>query len=289
MDIKDFLKSKKLHLSARVEFLAERTTRYLVNASVSYGVQLDPNSILFIMDDTVFGSGKDGCIIFTEGIAFKGMLQSPIYFSFDKINNIRTSEKTIIINEDIHVHKFIILEDHDIETVFGAIQEWLEIKNNVTINLKEYGHKIQSIKEHLRSLIIPLIKNMVETGTSKTGISKTEISKIQEMMTTEIYVCIEDITKLEESINQSTIKLSEALYIDNLIKLLDAFDNALNDDTDGFDHRINFVNNFNETMLKIDSYNRASGKFLNDLFRTAIAEFKSQLTRENMRRRIDNF
>jgi len=55
----------------------------LINAINSFCPNLSPSDILIIVDDTVFGSAKNGVVITNDGIYAKGQMAKPLSFAFD--------------------------------------------------------------------------------------------------------------------------------------------------------------------------------------------------------------
>ena len=128
MDITDFFAHKRFNVGKRVEVMPRTRTRYVENASQSYGVPLVPEKVLFILDDTLLGSGRDGCVIAIMGIAFKGMFQQPIYFPFDKIEKIQVIGRAVVVNQDAYMQEFSVVGEQDLQAVFLAVKEWLDYR-----------------------------------------------------------------------------------------------------------------------------------------------------------------
>lgn len=267
MDIKSFFLNKNLNLSSRVELVMGRKTKYLVNASESYGVELCPNKTVLIMDDTVFGSGKDGCVISGLGIAFKKIFERPVCFSFDKIKKISIFNKKIIINEGYYIYEFDIVDQKDINTVFSLLQEWIKIKESYVHydDMQEYGDKIEFIKRFFKSDIIPILESYLD-----------DCPEDEEKIAEGVCECIDDIKNLEELFEKNQINFKEAIYIDNMIDLLSKIDELFDGD-------------FDEKLLEKNIYDRAFGGFIKSFLKPLVNMIKTEKKRISMRNKINNF
>lgn len=72
----------------------------VINAIQSHGLQrkCKPRDILVLIDDTVFGSAKDGLVITSDFISFKGIFEDPIAFDFEDIYEVENDGPALIIN-----------------------------------------------------------------------------------------------------------------------------------------------------------------------------------------------
>jgi hypothetical protein len=273
MDLKTFLKSKKLCFSKRVEFNPRGLTRYITNASESYGIELDPEKIVFILDDTVFGSGNDGCIVAVTGIMFKSIFQRPVSFSLDKISDLEVIGRKVIINGGKFSHDFSIIEEADISVVFDSVRQWLNYRDEFNLDADEYSEKLKLVKDFLKSLIIPLAMAMIE---------KMKDESKQEEMNEHIENCIDDIKDLEHLISNGNTTFFHAQYIDDLIELLTATNAFF---TEGKE--------FNKDILKSKAYDRVFGHFLkgflNGFLTPIIEELEKKTRKSKLKAKIENF
>lgn len=256
MDIKKYFNEKNITHSDRVQFLNEKKTRYYVNASKSYGIKFSIKKILFILDDTVFGSGEYGCVIGTTGIAFNKMFQKATYVSFEKIKKISVYNKNVIINNGDYTYTFNVMNESDIEIVFNSIQEWLELRDNFKIDHMEYIEKVYTIDDYFKLIIIPEIKKAIE--------EKVENYEVTAEVTSD---AIEDIEKLKNTVNNKETTFNEANYIDNLYEIFTSFEKTFKRSSI----------DFNEELLEVKTYDRDFGKFIKPLMRNIVKEFKENL------------
>lgn len=267
MDLKEFAKSKKLTSTRRVEFNPQGETKYVANASESYGIKFNPEKIVFIIDDTVFGSGKDGCVVGETGIAFKAMMQNPVYFKFDKISGIELIGRRIILNDGAYTYDFSIAEEFGVARVFGCLREWLSYRSDRKIDLDEYAEKLEAIKGLLKSDIIPLVMGMVED----------EGQQEQEQMMEAIGSCIDDVEELENLISREELVFSQVQYIDSLIELITAM------------RKFSDTGDFDVELLQAKAYDRYFGEFLKGFLKPMVAQVKKELRTQSLMNKIDNF
>lgn len=73
----------------------------LINAIQSHGLHRKYNldDIVLLIDDTVFGSAKDGLLIVKDALSFKGIFEDPIFVNLDKISSIDLDGMSLYINQ----------------------------------------------------------------------------------------------------------------------------------------------------------------------------------------------
>ena len=141
-------------------------------------------------------------MVATTGIAFKSMLQRPVYFQFEKISNLEVIGRKVTINNGAFAYNFAIVDESDLAQVFETIQNWLSYKSNFKIDVNEYLEKIYTLKSFLREKIIPMIMEAVE---------KSELE--QEEATEKVGACIDDINEIEQLTLRKRLNYNHAQYI----------------------------------------------------------------------------
>lgn len=266
MDIKQFFQSKNINSFDRMELFPRGRTKYIVNASESYGVNIDPEKVVFIIDDTLFGSGKDGCIVTFHGIAFKPLLQKQTYFSFDNLSNIEVMGSKVIINDGEYSYDFSMIDESDVASIFECLIQWLDYQSEMDFDLNEYQEKVAFIKSIFKSEIMPLILAMVE----ESGVDEEE-------MEGGMCECIDDIKDLEAKILNNDLNSNDAIYIDNLIEIIE----AMNDMAESGD--------FDVDLLKSHPLDRDFGKFLKAFLEPIISSIVKKTRISSLARRLEDF
>ena len=256
MDISDFLAKKSFRLSKRVEYRPRTRTRYVENASQSYGVSFDPEKLLFIVDDTVLGSGRDGCIVAVAGIAFKAIFQQPRYFSFSQIKKVQVVGRTVKINGNTYAQEFNMVDSADVRAVFEAVQEWIDYRDSQTVDYVEYAKKMTFVKERFKGGIMTLVKEgMRANPDDKEGISQ---------MVEDIDECIEDIERLDALIEGESLGFNDVNYINGLFAVMSAMEVFAGDEQLRFD----------EKLLEIKTYDKSLGQFTKNMLKPFVLAAK---------------
>lgn len=264
MEIKDFFAQKRLQVGKRVECLPQVATKYVMNASQSYGVNFDPDKILFILDDTLLGSGRDGCVIAVTGIAFKAMFQQPWYIPFDKIEKIQVIGRAVVVNQNDYAQEFSVVEPQDLHTVFQAVQEWLQYRDSRKVDYAEYGQRVAYIQDGFRSRFVPMIKEVMRQRQAD-----ARIDEFMEM----VDECIQDIERLQSLVDTQSLKLDDVNYIDGLCEVIAAYAAVCDDDDDG-------EVGFDGDLLEIKRYDGALGQLIKNMLNGIIVGAQDQLDKD---------
>ena len=104
-------------------------TKKAENAIKSFKADIDINDIEILIDNTVFGSSKDGLLITNDKIYCKNDFESPKNIALKDIKQMSIKEKFVggdlLINEELFM-KFQIHSYSDLRTIFGILQEFIE-------------------------------------------------------------------------------------------------------------------------------------------------------------------
>ncbi|SDU31058.1 hypothetical protein [Geopseudomonas guangdongensis] len=97
------------------------------NAIGSFGFSVSPQEIAVLLDDTLFGSGKDGCLVCEGRIIFKEAFSDAIEYSYDEINLLQIDGSEVFINGR-KVHKFTMPDKKDLKFCFEVLNKWISLK-----------------------------------------------------------------------------------------------------------------------------------------------------------------
>lgn len=271
MDIRDFFAQKSFSFGKRVEFMPRTRTRYVENSSQSYGVGFDPQKILFILDDTMMGSGRDGCVIAVTGIAFKEMFQKPVYIPFDQIKRVQVTGRAVLVNASTHTQEFHLVDQADVHTVFAAVQEWISYRDSQTVDYADYAQKMVYVKAAFKGTVMPLIKEELrkrlddEEGTAE--------------VVEEIHACIDDIERLEGLIGKKALALTDTNYIDGLVAVLSAFGAFTDDKQLRFDHK----------LLEIKNHDQGLGQFTKNVLKVVVLAIQESMMEDKRMDRLKDY
>lgn len=224
MLIEDFFKAKKIPSSKRVQLLDRILNSTLQGASKGYNVNLDKRKIICIIDNTVFGSGADGCVIFFNGIGLREAFQAPKFIKFDDISEMSLEDKTLKIKAgNYYKYQFHMPEAHELAPVFNTLIEWLSGRaNSEPIGAKELiqARKKLSLSEENFRLIMRASMQFVDDEDDERLL--LEVASL----------CVDEMHSLQNKIDTQSITEDELTSINRVFAILEAsnevFDDPLN-------------------------------------------------------------
>jgi hypothetical protein len=96
--------------SSAVFVCPEIPTKKLQGALASYGNSVQAQDVLILVDDTLFGSAKEGLLITSEQILAKPHLGKPIAKAWSEIRNIGVTKGTVTVNEEVFINLTTVRE-----------------------------------------------------------------------------------------------------------------------------------------------------------------------------------
>lgn len=127
--LKDFFVANSFANCSKVYVGNNIPPKLVSNAIGSFGFSVSPQEISVLLDDTLFGSGKDGCLVCEERILFKEAFSDAIEYSYDEINLLQIDGSEVFINGR-KVHKFTMPEKKDLKFCFEVLNKWLALKKS---------------------------------------------------------------------------------------------------------------------------------------------------------------
>lgn len=110
--------------SDRIFFHPNIPAKKLAGATSGYATGIEPQNILILIDDTVFGSGKDGVVVTSDRLIFKQKFDSAISFRLADIRQISCDDNDITIN-DRKIGSLALAENLSTGYVFHVISSFL--------------------------------------------------------------------------------------------------------------------------------------------------------------------
>ena len=129
MSLLDFLNAKQYVGAAKIYVAPNIPKKLLSNALTSYGLTVDPAEIVILIDDTVFGSGKDGCLIGLKHLGIKEIFTDSVAYAFDEIDVIEVKGNKLFLDDE-KVISFNVPDKKDIKECFELIDEWLSTNSS---------------------------------------------------------------------------------------------------------------------------------------------------------------
>lgn len=134
LPLRDYLRTTKLpEITAdRIYILDAIPHKKLANAIASFAQQIRPNQAMALVDDTAFGSGKDGLLVSDIGIHSKQLFQEARWLEFERVHDLRVKGTTVFINN----REFVDLTmPHELPLAFliSEIETYLQTKRRNAI------------------------------------------------------------------------------------------------------------------------------------------------------------
>lgn len=136
MLLQDFYKQKKAMDSSRVHFAPNISAKKISNALHTFHQHGKSSDTVVLIDDTLMGSGKDGCLVLSDSIVFRESFSDPIEFRFSEIKKISVQGKSVYIDGE-KAFKFTMPEEHDLKFTFDTLSVWLKEYLNENVFSKE--------------------------------------------------------------------------------------------------------------------------------------------------------
>lgn len=124
MEFLDFFSQERYSGASRIYLAPNIPKKLLNNALDSYGLDVDPTDILALIDDTMLGSGKDGCLIGRSDIAFKEAFSDPIAFTVAQMKALEINGSKVLIDGK-KVSAFTLPDKADLQQFFALFGKWL--------------------------------------------------------------------------------------------------------------------------------------------------------------------
>lgn len=117
MPVESYIKENATKLSSKVHIAPDIPEKKLNGAiNTMSGGQVDPDYVLAIVDTSLFGSGKDGCIFTGDSIYIHALLRNKIRIKFEEMNEVEyVIEETVTDKDEVKEteHFYITLENGD--------------------------------------------------------------------------------------------------------------------------------------------------------------------------------
>ena len=127
MSLLAFLQAKKYSSSGRVHVAPNIPKKLLSNALAAYDLTLDPSDVVVLIDDTMFGSGKDGCLIGQQYLAIRESFSDAMVYAYDEVDALELKGKKLFLNKRQAI-AFNMPDKDDLHDCFSLLQEWLRTR-----------------------------------------------------------------------------------------------------------------------------------------------------------------
>lgn len=127
MELIDFFKEKKFAGCENIYIRPHIPAKQLSNAVGAYSVRVEPKEVVVLIDDTAFGSGKDGILICENRLVIREMFSSARAYEYDAIESINCEGRRLYINER-EAYKLSIPGKDELAVFFELMNEWISCR-----------------------------------------------------------------------------------------------------------------------------------------------------------------
>lgn len=169
MELIDFFKAKKFAGCENIYIRPHIPAKQLSNAVGAYSVRVEPKEVVVLIDDTAFGSGKDGILICENRLVIREMFSSARAYEYDAIESISCEGRRLYINER-EAYKLNIPGKDELGVFFELMNQWISLReasiqsqehratesasSNTSVGMGEFlfevGRKVISDKVYVR-------------------------------------------------------------------------------------------------------------------------------------------
>lgn len=131
MELIEYFKEKKFAGCENIYIRPHIPAKQLSNAVGAYSVRVEPKEVVVLIDDTAFGSGKDGVLICENRLLIREMFSSARAYEYDAIETISCEGRRLYINER-EAYKLNIPGKDELAAFFELMDQWLSHRSTAT-------------------------------------------------------------------------------------------------------------------------------------------------------------
>lgn len=124
MELIDFFREKKFFGCDRMSIRPHIQTKKLKNAAGSFGIDFDPEEVAVLIDDSAFGSGKEGVLVCDNRLIFREVFARPVTYKYAGIESISCVKRKVVINGN-EVAKLAVPDRDELSLFFRLLGEWI--------------------------------------------------------------------------------------------------------------------------------------------------------------------
>lgn len=125
MSLLNFLNAKGYSGAGKIHVSPNIPKKLLSNAVSAYAPHVDPGEVLVLIDDTVFGSGKDGALVTADELVVKEIFTDPVVYSFDRVHSIIGKGNKVYTGNKAILTLNTPAKD-DVQLFFTLLGRWIE-------------------------------------------------------------------------------------------------------------------------------------------------------------------
>lgn len=173
MSLQQFLKEYYQSSDKRIHLSPDIPQKILSNAAEAFKFTRANSEVVAVIDNTTFGSGKDGIVFLSDGLILREAFAEPKKISYEKLGSLFATGR-VVYSGSQELYKFHMPEKEALESFIDLVGTWVvgtsQHENDVFDVFVKEASKVISSKIHI-SPNIPLSKMKGAANSYAGGIS----------------------------------------------------------------------------------------------------------------------
>lgn len=174
MSLLAFLQARKYSSSGRVYVAPNIPRKLLSNALAAYDLTLDPSDVVVLIDDTMFGSGKDGCLIGHDCLAIRETFTDAVTYAYSEVQSLELQGSKLFLNKRQAI-AFNMPDKADLSRCFALVQEWMGSQPSAAPSAKRAEVKAAVGNQELSAAQVEAVLQMTVNLAERLGLERVYV------------------------------------------------------------------------------------------------------------------
>jgi hypothetical protein len=174
MSLLAFLQAKKYSSSGRVHVAPNIPKKLLSNALAAYDLTLDPSDVVVLIDDTMFGSGKDGCLIGHDCLAIRETFSDAVSYAYSEVQSLEIQGSKLFLNKRQAI-AFNMPDKADLNQCFTLVLEWMRSQSADQPSAKRAEVKAAAGSQELNAAQVDAVVQMTVNLAERLGLERVYV------------------------------------------------------------------------------------------------------------------
>jgi len=140
----------------RIHIAPHIPQKQLGNALQAYGLKPGVHDIVVLIDDTMLGSGKDGCLLCEDKLIVRESFSEPKFIDYTSVKSLSVNGSKITIN-DTRTFSFQMPAASDVSAVFSVLSRWIS-----TCHSKASAESVERSAQPVEAPSLERVRNNLE-------------------------------------------------------------------------------------------------------------------------------
>lgn len=174
MSLLAFLQAKNYSSSGRVYVAPNIPKKLLSNALAAYDLTLDPSDVVVLIDDTMFGSGKDGCLIGHDCLAIRETFSDAVSYAYSEVQSLEIQGSKLFLNKRQAI-AFNMPDKADLNQCFSLVLEWMRSQSADQPSAKRAEVKAAAGSQELSAVQVDAVVQMTVNLAERLGLERVYV------------------------------------------------------------------------------------------------------------------